>query len=326
MSVAEASHVLHSDILNFADDRVNLKRERVKKYREQVQNVRDHIERYIKNNPNTGLVKTLFSGSLAKGTALRTLNDIDVALYVKADTASSDQGKLLEWLQKELKKTYPNKDPGDIYIDGPCVVISFTGTGTDLDIDIAPIYYDGDEQDRGLLWDRFTGEKVLTSIPMHLEFIRKRKAEHNSHYTQVIRLLKWWVKQREATDSGFKLRSFVVELIVAHLADNGTVFSDYVEALKAFFLYVTKSELSNRIAFTDYYSSSVLPASTGDAIEIFDPVNSENNVASDYSSGDRDSIVTAAEEAFEALVYAQRATTKGEAVECWQDILGTSFS
>ena len=324
MSVTEASHIQHADILSFADERVNLKRERVKKYRDQVQNVRDHIERYIKENPDTGLVKTLLSGSLAKGTALRSLNDVDVALYIKADTAPTEQGKLLEWLRQELMRTYPQKDSSDIYIDGPCVVIAFTGTG--LNVDIAPVYYDGDEQDRGFLWDRFTGEKVLTSIPLHLQFIRKRKGEHNSHYAQVIRLLKWWVKQREATDSSFKLRSFLIELIVAHLADDGMAFSDYVEALKSFFLYVTKSELSDRIAFTDYYSVSQIPEPTNRPIEIFDPVNPKNNVAGDYTTRDRDAIVVAAEEALEALIYAQRATTKGETVECWQDVLGTSFN
>lgn len=324
MSVTETSHVMHSDILSFADDRVNLKRERVKKYRDQVQNVRNHIERYINSNPDTGLVKTLLSGSLAKGTALKTLNDIDVALYVKADTAPLDQGKLLEWLKQELSKTYPQKASSDIYIDGPCVVISFTGTG--LDVDIAPIYYDGDKQDRGFLWDRFTGEKVLTSIPMHLDFIKKRKALHNNHYAQAVRLLKWWVKQRETTDASFKLRSFLVELIIAHLADNGMAFADYVDAMKSFFRYVTTSELSERIAFEDYYPASSLPPSTGCSVEIFDPVNPLNNVAADYTVGDRESIVTAAEEALEALIYAQRATTKSEALECWKEILGTSFN
>ena len=112
---------------------------------------------------------------------------------------------------------------------------------------------------------------------------------------------------------------------MAHLADSGKDFSNYIEAFKHFFLYLTSSELSQRIAFTDYYSKSELPETTGDTIEIFDPVTPDNNVASDYSEQNRQTIIRAAEDDFDALIYAQRATTKAEAVECWQEILGTSF-
>ena len=69
-------------------------------------------------------------------------------------------------------------------MDGPCVVISFSGTG--LDVEIAPILYEGDPQWRGYLFDRLTGKKVLTSIPLHIDFIRKRKAEQPDHFIQVI--------------------------------------------------------------------------------------------------------------------------------------------
>lgn len=323
MRTVFAANITHTDIARFAEDKVNLKREHARKYRDQVQNVRDHIERYIKDNPDTGLVKTLLSGSLAKSTALSKIRDVDVALYVKADTAPSDQGKLLEWIVSEFRKTYPNKTPDDIYIDGPCVVISFSGTG--LDVDIVPVYYDGDPDDKGFIWDRFTGEKILTSIPMHLNFILKRKNEQQGSFAQIVRLVKWWSLQKEKTVSGFHLRSFLIELIMAHLADSGKDFSNYIEIFKQFFLYLTSSELSQRIAFTDYYSKSELPEITGDAIEIFDPVTPNNNVASNYSEQNRQTIVRAAEDDFDALIYAQRATTKTEAVECWQEILGTSF-
>jgi len=34
------------------------------------------------------------------------------------------------------------------------------------------------------------GEPVLTSIPLHLTFIRKRKAQQKDHFAQVVRLVK----------------------------------------------------------------------------------------------------------------------------------------
>ena len=41
--------------------------------------------------------------SLAKGTALKTINDIDVALYVKASEAPQNEIDLLIWLAERLR-------------------------------------------------------------------------------------------------------------------------------------------------------------------------------------------------------------------------------
>ena len=58
---------------------------------------------------------------------------------------------------------------------------------------------------------------------------------------------------------------------------------------------------------------------------MLDPVNPANNVASRYTTADRDRIVTAAHDALNALGEARFAPTKGRAVECWQTILGPTF-
>src|SRR4051794_38804578 len=89
------SEVTQTDLATFADDRVNLKRADRDKYREQVANLRDRLATYIAEHPGIGLVKLLMSGSLAKGTALSTINDVDVAMYVKNDGAPNELAKLL---------------------------------------------------------------------------------------------------------------------------------------------------------------------------------------------------------------------------------------
>lgn len=68
-----------------AEERINLPASHVSKYRNQVNNLRENLERHIADNPGFGLVKMLHAGSVAKGTALRTINDLDVAVYVKKD-------------------------------------------------------------------------------------------------------------------------------------------------------------------------------------------------------------------------------------------------
>jgi hypothetical protein len=203
------------------------------------------------------------------------------------------------------------------------VRISFHGTG--LDVDVSPVHYAGDSEDRGYLYARDTGKRLLTSIPMHLKFIRARKNAQPDDFAQAVRLVKWWVRERKKADSSFRLKSFISEMLVSHLADTGVSMGDYPAALEAFFRYVVKSQLKQRISFTDYYPASKLPAATGKPIEIFDPVNEANNVAAGYSEQDRQRIVNAAEQSLERLAEARFATTRGRAVDSWQDVLGSSF-
>jgi hypothetical protein len=318
------SEVTQGDLVIFADERVNLKREYAQKYRDQVNNLRDRLETYIAEHPDIGLVKLQMSGSLAKGTALSTINDVDVAMYVKSDGAPSELDKLLLWLVERLRNTFPQISPEKIYVDGPCVVVSFKGTG--IDVEIAPILYEGDKEWRGYLWDRSTQKRILTSIPLHLEFIRTRKEKQPQHFAQVIRLVKWWAQQREDDNAGFTMRSFLVELIMSKLVDQGIKFDDYLTGLENFFVYIQKTGLKERIAFTDNYSSDKLPKQRVGVVEIFDPVNSENNVAEYIDETARNKLVDLAGQALDALAYARNCQTKGEAVACWQELMGSTFS
>lgn len=316
--------ISQGDISTFAEEKVNLRREHAQRYRDQVSNLRDHLDRYITEHPDIGLVKMLLSGSLAKGTALKTLHDVDVALYVKGDSAPSELAELLNWLVERLRKTYWQIAPEKIKVDGPAITISFSGTG--IDVDIVPIYYLGDPQWRGYLWDRRTGEKILTSIPQHLDFIRKRKREQQTHFAQTIRLVKWWARQREKDDPNLFIRSFLIELLMSKLCDSGKQFSDYHVGLEHFFIYIQKTALKERVAFSDYYQPSILPKKTNAAVEIFDPVNPENNVASDMTEDIRQKLVALSADALDALSYAKTCQTKGAALECWRELMGSSFN
>lgn len=318
-----APQISHSDIAAFADNSVNLKREDAKEYRDQVNRLREKLDKYASDHPDYGLIKTLLSGSLAKGTALRTLNDIDVAFYVKAEKTPKAEPELLEWLAARLRDAYPQMKPDQIKPNRHSVCISFAVSG--LNVDVVPVQYKGDPDDRGYLFAFDGGEPVLTSIPLHLAFIRKRKTRQNIHFAQIIRLVKWWVRLQKSNDPEFRLKSFMTEMIVAHLADSGVDMSDYTVALEKVFGYIVKSRLKARISFADYYPASKLPGPTGKAMEIFDPVNETNNVAAVYDESHRQKIVSAAQDALEAISEARFATTRGRAIECWQDVLGPSF-
>ncbi len=318
-----AAMIGHSEIADFAADNINLRREDAEDYREQVRLLRDKLDRYAADHEEHGLIKTLLSGSLAKGTALKTLNDIDVAFYVKGEKVPSKERDLLEWLAKRVREAYPQMKPDQIKVNRHSVCVSYAVSG--LNVDIVPVQYCGDSDDRGYLFPFDGGEPVLTSIPLHLKFIRLRKERYKDHFRQVIRLVKWWVRRQREGDDSFRMKSFMIELIVAHLADSGIDLSDYPNALEKVFGYIVKSQLKTRISFTDYYATSALPAPSGKPIEIFDPVNPTNNVAAIYDDAQRKKIVSAAQDALEAITEARFATTRGRAIECWQDVLGPSF-
>lgn len=312
------SEIMHDDVARFATDRINLPAEIAKKHRHQVNLLRERLEAKIAEDPAFDLVKMLHAGSVAKGTALRTVNDLDVAMYVKAGNAPKADGRLIPWLAERLAEANPTMKPEQFELQTHCVTINFRGTG--LNVDVVPVLYEGDEDDCGWLVRKHTGERVLTSITLHLQFMRDRKQRYGDDYKQLIRIVKWWKREK-----GLRFKSFMIELLWARLAATGALLSDYPAALEDFFTYIVKSGLQERVFFTDHYAANKLPKGNTGVIEIFDPVNPTNNVAKNYGESDRQAIISAAHDALDALIEAKYATTKYEAVECWQDILGRGF-
>ena len=311
-------HVSHADIVRFADEHVNLKREDAKSIRDQVWQLRDKLEEYIKINPNFELRKMMLSGSLAKGTALKDINDVDVACYISSSVAPQSIADLISWLCERLSIALPG-------ITAKPNEFSVTVTlPTGLRIDVVPILYEEDPDWKGHLISRRNGEKILTSIPMHLKFIRKRKDDNPVHYAQLVRLLKHWVKTRKLENERFRFKSFMVELVLAKLADDGLDLSDYPTALKHFLTFILRDEFRTTFVFSDYYDPSrckVVP----NPIRIWDPVNWENNVAKLYTPEQKEVIVEEAMDAGDAIIAAGRAITKSETVRFWQKVFGPEF-
>ena len=83
----------------------------------------------------------LVAGSLAKGTALRSLNDIDVACYISGADAPHDVASLLNYLAERLRKAFPNFSADQVKPQTYSVTVSFRGSG--LDVDVVPILYKG---------------------------------------------------------------------------------------------------------------------------------------------------------------------------------------
>lgn len=316
------NHIDHRDLVRFAENTVNLPQDKAKEYRDQVNRLREKLEGYLSDHPDFSLQKMLLSGSLAKGTALRNLNDIDVAVYISGSDAPSDVQGLVNYLAERLRKAFPNFSPEQVKPNTYSVTVSFRGTG--LDVDIVPVIYSGLPDWRGNLVSQDDGSFLETSIPLHLEFARKRKRAQEIHFAQVVRLVKFWARRMKQEHEDLRFKSFMIEMIMAKLCDQGVDFSDYPEAMQAFFTYIGKTGLQERIVFDDYYKPSTV-GSLEAPVQIMDPINAANNVARLYTRTQLQAIVDVVVDAGDAIDSALAAPTKELTLRYWQKIFGPSF-
>lgn len=317
------SYVGHRDVVNFAKEHVNLKKAEVDAQRGQVDRLSERITTKIRSTPGYGLVKTLHAGSVAKGTALRNVNDRDLAVYVEAEKAPEDAPALVDWLHERVVDAYPKLPTDQITAGTNCVTVVFSGSG--LSVDVVPVLYEGEANDVGYLVAKDTGERLKTSVRQHLDFIRDRKRRYPGDLAQLVRLTKWWARLQRRADADFKCKSFMLELLWVHMADASAPLGDYPAALENFFTHIVRGGLDQQIAFTDFRPATDLPSRGSSPIQILDPVNFDNNVAARYTQHDKDRLVAASQDAFDVLSTARYEPAKGQAIELWQEVLGTSF-
>ena len=312
----------HAEVAVFAETNVNLPHDFVVEYRARVNSLRNALETKIAADPAYALVRAVNAGSLAKGTALRTTSDFDLAVYLRPDLIPQDPRQLSTWLVQRLKEARPQLDDRQFRPLNHCVSIEYKDGRT---VDVVPILDAGNGTGDGDLIRKDTGQRIHTNIRKHIEFVRRRKARLPVHYRQVIRLVKWWSEQVKDEDEGFRFKSYLAELLCAHLFDAGVDFTNYPDALAHIFAYIKKSGLLEPIIFEDYYKRSAVPSSAHGRMTIIDAVNPSNNIVSDYSEGNRLAIVKAASAALDAIVYAEYTANKSEAIAAWREVLGGQF-
>jgi tRNA nucleotidyltransferase (CCA-adding enzyme) len=297
----------HGVLARYARDKINVDKEIARGRRKQVNHLRTRLEAHIAANPAFDLVKLRASGSTAKHTAIQRRksegSDADVAAYLRASDLDIDESTLLDWLLERCREVYGRtKEAEDFQISHHAVGITLHGSG--LKIDVAPVLYEGEEQDKGFLVTR-EGRRVLTSVTMHLGFIRERRNQAGLGYPELIRLLKAWIREAKRLDPELRCKSFLLELIVAHLWDNGwngrsLQVNDYPEAFEQVLGYITRTGLSEAITFSDYYDVSEV-AVCSDPVRVWDPVNPDNNITSLYTDVHRKRLVDLAGEARDSI-------------------------
>jgi hypothetical protein len=114
------------------------------------------------------------------------------------------------------------------------------------------------------------------------------------------------------------LKSFVIELIMAHVLAEQGAGGAIEQRFRNFLLYIAQSGLKDEIQFPE----NVAPfAVFTDPVVILDPVYSRNNVASRITEAERLEIMAAATEAWETANFASADNDN----DVWKELFGPRF-
>ena len=307
----------NTELLWYDSNVLRLTQQQRTEYHGQVDRLIKELRKHVGNQPELTVTKVVKAGSFAKYTILRKTNDdpvdVDVVFYIAGDDLDHETfSELSDTIYQLLIKIYPTKKVEDFEIQRRAATVTFVGTG--LAVDIVPVLQDGNRPDYGWQFDIQDGTKSETCAPCSLQFVANRK-NADKHFRTLVRLGKRWKNHMKPGG----LKSFHVELIMAHLLEVNGSGGSIEQRFRDFLLYIAKSKLKKRI---DFVENRLGPqVSFTDAVVIVDPVNNRNNVASRIDEEERLEIVTMANDAWETAHLA----SVDDDMDLWKEIFGQRF-
>lgn len=297
-----------SNVLRLPDDKR-------KEYHAQVDHLIDELSKSVRDKTSIKITRVVKAGSFAKYTILSKTSadpvDVDVVFYISGRSVDNESRQsLTDKIYELLVDIYPTKKVDDFEIQKRAATVTFAGSG--LAVDIVPVIADGRREGYGWQFDK-AGNKTQTCAPCQIQFVRNRK-EVDKDFRTLVRLAKRWRNQAEL----WALKSFTIELIVAHiLAADGTS-GTLEQRFRRVLHYIAQSGLKEQISFPE----NKLPlGSFEDPVVILDPVNSDNNVTARMTEAERLEVVAAARESWEAAHFA----SAEDDIDLWKEIFGPRF-
>ena len=308
---------LNNTQIRYYDSTVlRLPEDKRKEYHAQVDRLISALTKRVHEQSEIKITKVVKAGSFAKYTILRKTSedpvDVDVVFYISGRSVDKESlASLTELIYDAMIKLYPNKSVENFEIQRKAATVTFIGSG--LSVDIVPVIEDPARAGYGWQFDIHDGTKVQTCAPCQIKFVRDRK-DIDPDFRTLVRLAKKWRNRVELKP----LKSFAIELIMAHvLAKNGKGGS-IEKRFRDFLLYIAQSGLKEVITFPE--NGLVFPSFT-DPVVILDPVCNINNVASRISEDERKEIVAAALAAWETANFA----SMEDDIEIWKELFGPRF-
>lgn len=295
---------------------LRLPKEKRTDYNAQVDRLIDNLRANIRDKTEIKITKVVKAGSFAKHTILRKTTedpvDVDVVFYISGKDATVETIETLTAdITKLLTAQYPNKSVEDFTIQSKAATVAFVGSG--LSVDIVPVIEDPTRTGYGWQYDIRDGGKTQTCAPCQIKFVYDRKVA-DSDFRTLVRLGKRWRNRAEIKP----LKSFAIELIMAHLQDTLGKPTSIEQRFRDFLLFIAQSGLKIPVSFPE--NSQPVPTFSGPVV-IIDPVCSSNNVASRISEAERKTIVDAARDAWETANFA---SAENDNV-IWKELFGPKF-
>jgi len=306
----------NTEIRYYDSNVLRLPADKRKEYHEQVDRLVTELSKKLREQSAIKITKVVKAGSFAKYTILRKTSedpvDVDVVCYISGRNVDKETlATLSQTIYDVLIKLYPNKAVDDFEIQRKAATVTFVGSG--LSVDIVPVIEDPARPGYGWQFDIHDNTKVQTCAPCQIKFVRDRK-DADGDFRTLVRLAKKWRNRIELKP----LKSFAIELIMAHvLAKNGSAGS-IEKRFRDFLLYIAQSGLKEVVTFPENGNVSAVFA---DPVVILDPVCNANNVTSRISEDERKEIVAAALEAWETANFA----STEDHIEIWKELFGPRF-
>ncbi|ANV26228.1 nucleotidyltransferase [Rhizobium sp. S41] len=306
----------NTEIRYYDSNVLRLPADKRKEYHAQVDRLIEELRKSVRDKTEIKITKVVKAGSFAKFTILRKTTydpvDVDVVFYISGkDVTKETLDSLSQTIYDLLIKIYPTKSVEDFEIQRKAATVTFVGTG--LSVDIVPVIEDETRPGYGWQFDIHDGSRMQTCAPCQIQFVRDRKNQ-DSDFRTLVRLAKKWRNYAEIKP----LKSFAIELIMAHVLQTQGSQGSIEQRFRNFLLYVAQSGLKEKISFLE---NTQPHGSFSDPVVILDPVYSFNNVASRISEQERKDIVAAAQEAWETANFAS--VEDDNAV--WKEIFGPGF-
>ncbi|WOE83708.1 CBASS oligonucleotide cyclase [Aeromonas veronii] len=308
--------ITNTEFRYYDNNVLRLQAEKRKEYHAQVDRLIEELRKSVKDKTEIKITKVVKAGSFAKFTILRKTTydpvDVDVVFYISGrDVSKETLDSLNTTIYDLLIKVYPNKSVEDFELQRKAATVTFVGSG--LSVDIVPVIEDESRPGYGWQFDIHDGSKIQTCAPCQIQFVRDRKNQ-DSDFRTLVRMAKKWRNYAEIKP----LKSFAIELIMAHLLATQGKDGSIEQRFRNFLLYIAQSGLKEHISFPE----NTLPLGAfSDPVVIFDPVYSLNNVTSRISEEERLEIVAAALDAWETVNFA----SVMDDVAVWKEVFGPGF-
>ncbi|HEX4116420.1 MAG TPA: CBASS oligonucleotide cyclase [Solirubrobacteraceae bacterium] len=286
--------------------------------RKQIGRLLEKLEAKVNKDGPYRIKKFRRAGSLEKGTSNRPRAgkpvDGDVGVYFEVDDPENfDVADLQKLIKQLLEAAYPQKSPDDFDDSGDRIFeVVFKGTG--LEVDLVPIVSLDDDANYGYQYSR-TGDRVKTSVKVHLEHFRSHSAK-DVFLAPTLRMAKRWRHWQELAG----VQSFHLELLCSYLIDRDGAASGLEEGLRRLLLFIVR-DLTNGVTWGEGDLEAF-----DDPVVILDPANAENNVAARITRRELDALVAAARTGYETLTFAQGLQFKGETEKLWKELFGPGFA